>query len=101
MPEHTCTEQGRRKNDSVERHIVFAHKLHQLHIFGVLPPGLPVCYIVGCDADVADRRVKPHVENLVFISLPGDCCAPLEVSGDAADLQAISHPGLGHLRSML
>ncbi len=33
-------QQGGRKDDGVEGHIVLAHKLHQVHIFRVLPPRL-------------------------------------------------------------
>ena len=81
----------------MKRHIVLAHELNQLHIVGVLPPGLPVPHIVGGDADVPNGGVKPDIEDLVFIPGAGDCRTPLEVSSDAAHLQPIAHPGVGHL----
>lgn len=82
----------------MKRHVVLPHELHQLHIVGVLPPGLPVPHIVGGDADVADGGIKPDIEHLVLIPRAGDYCAPLEVPSDTAYLQPIAHPGVGHLR---
>ena len=82
----------------MEGDVVLAHELNQLHLIRVLPPGSPVRDIVGCDADVAYGRVKPDVEDLVLVPLAGYCRTPLQVTGDAPHLQAISHPGVGHLQ---
>lgn len=82
----------------MEGDIVLAHELHQLHLIRVLPPGSPVRDIVGCDADVAYGRVKPHIEDLVLIPWAGYGRTPLQVTGDAPHFQAISHPGVGHLQ---
>lgn len=40
--------------------------------------------IAGCDGNVSNRRVKPHVENFVFIFLQGNLRAPFQVTGDAS-----------------
>ena len=57
----------------------------------------PVVCIVGCDGDVADGRIEPHIEDLVLIARPRDLCAPLQVPGDAPQLQTIPHPCIGGL----
>jgi hypothetical protein len=49
---------------SVERHIILAHKLIQLHIFRILPPFLPLRCVARSDGDISYRRVKPDIENL-------------------------------------
>lgn len=38
-PRPPAAQQAGREDDGVERHVVLAHKLHQLHVFGRLPPG--------------------------------------------------------------
>ena len=88
----TCTQQSGREDDSVKRDVVLAHELNQLHIIGVLPPRLPVANIIGSDTDVADGSVKPDIEDLVLIAGAGNRCAPLQVTGDASDLESIPHP---------
>ena len=95
---HTCAQKRGWEDDSVERHIILAHELNQLHIVWVLPPGPPICHIVGSDADVTNGGVKPHIEDLVLIAGSGDCCTPLQVSSDAPHFQAIAHPGISHLQ---
>ena len=42
------------------------HELHELDVVGRLPPLAPARRVAGRDADVADRRVVPHVEDLLL-----------------------------------
>ena len=56
--------QGGREDDAVERHVVLGHELVELHLLGILPPLLPLLRVVGCDGEVADGRIKPHVKHL-------------------------------------
>jgi len=44
------------------------------------------------DADVADRRVEPDIEDLAFIALMRDRDTPIEVSGDGAGLEPLLEP---------
>lgn len=51
-----CCHQWTWENHGMERHIVFAHKLIQLHIFGVLPPFLPILSVVCGNGQITKRR---------------------------------------------
>lgn len=49
----------------MELDVVFAHELLLLHLL-VLPPVAPLVSLVRCDRDLADWRVKPHLEHFVL-----------------------------------
>ena len=53
------------KSTAVSKCVSLGHELEVLDPVGVLPPLLPLVRVAGRDADVADRRVEPHVEHLV------------------------------------
>lgn len=88
---------GTRKDHRMERHIVFAHKLVQLHIFWVLPPLFPFVGIVGSDARVTNRSIKPDVEHLVLVTLQRHRCTPFQVTRNAARLETFLQPRLGNV----
>lgn len=48
----------------VEGHVVLAHELYQFYILRAVPPLLPGVRVGGRDADVANRSVKPDIEDL-------------------------------------
>lgn len=85
---HTC----------VEGHIVLAHELIEGDLIGILPPLLPLIGIVGRDGGIADTGVEPHVDDLLLIPRQRHRHTPLEISRDAAGLQALCQPRLrdGH-----
>ena len=58
------TEQRTREYHAVERYVILGHEVCQLHLFWILPPFLPLSSIVGCDGDVADRRIIPDIKHL-------------------------------------
>ena len=47
------TKQGAWKHNSVERNVVFGHKLVELHFLRVLPPLLPLISVAGSDRQIA------------------------------------------------
>mmetsp|Transcript_23818 Transcript_23818/g.33561 ORF Transcript_23818/g.33561 Transcript_23818/m.33561 type:complete len:256 (+) Transcript_23818:1369-2136(+) len=78
----------------MERNVVFPHKLHQLNILRIFPPLFPLVCVVGCDGQVADRSIEPHVEDFVCKAIERNRCAPLQVSRDTARFQAVTQPAL-------
>lgn len=89
------------------------------HLLRVLPPPLPLVCVVGCDGQVPNGGVEPHVEHLggtyvssttwhqssatswvpppsthlVTEAIQGHRCAPRQVPCDAAWTQPIPEPG--------
>lgn len=53
----------------MERHIILAHKLIELHMFRVLPPLLPVRWIACSNRYISNRCIKPNIEDLNTIRL--------------------------------
>lgn len=52
----------------MEGDVIFTHELVKLHLFVVLPPFLPVVFVIGSgDGDIADGSVEPHVKHLVTV----------------------------------
>lgn len=76
----------------MERHIVLAHELIQLHILWISPPLLPVLGVVGCDGHIANASIEPHIHDFVIVSLKRNRCTPFQISRDTARLQAFSDP---------
>ena len=68
----------------MESDVVFAHELIEFDLAVVLPPLFPFIGIVGCDRDVTNWRIEPHVEYLLFVFVKRDWCSPFEISSDAA-----------------
>ena len=87
-----CAEERAGEDDGVERHVVLAHELHQLHVLRPPPPLLPRCGIVCGDGQVANRRVKPDVEHFVAEAVERHGRAPLQVACDAPLLEAVAQP---------
>ena len=85
-----------REDHSVEGDVILPHELVKLDILRVLPPLLPLLGVSGSDGDIADWSVKPHIEDLVLHVLEWHWGSPLQVTGDAAGLQALLKPGLGN-----
>jgi len=74
LPVALGSKQSAREKHGVELYVVFAHELLVLDLLGVtrLPPLPPAVSLVGGDADVADGRVKPHLEDLAGLVLERD-----------------------------
>ena len=110
----------------MEGNVVLCHELVQLDLVWILPPLSPLGCVAGSDRDVAvcnthtqthteslprsrDRHmipspnggVEPNVEDLLGEPLQWDGSAPVEVTTDAARLEAVSHPGRGDVESIL
>ena len=83
--------QHRREDDAVEYDIVFADEMYQLRVFA-LPVIAPHGRQLLSRRDVANGRVKPHVEHFAFCTLDGHRHAPGAVSGHGAGLQAGVYP---------
>ena len=79
----------------MERHVVLAHELHELHLARVLPPAFPFVHERGRDADVSDGRVEPHVEDLLLVARHRHGRPPGEVARDAPRLEAVAEPCVG------
>jgi len=92
--------------------IIFAHKLVQLDLFGVLPPFLPFISVVGSDGGISNKPVirktysekripnggiKPDVKDLVFVTVSGDLGTPFEVPGNAPRFQSFLEPSSGNI----
>ena len=89
-----------REDDAVEHYVVLADEVDEARC-GVLPPLLPRSPLLGlCVAkllgvrDVADWRVKPHVEHLAFCALYRYWDTPVEVACHSARLQIHVEPRL-------
>ena len=79
-----CNQSGG-KDDSVECDVVFSHELIKFNVIvWVTPPLLPLVIVVGCNWEVTDWRVKPHVENFVTVCFQWDRSSPFQISGDAS-----------------
>lgn len=84
-------QQCSREDHRVESDIILANELIQLHVgIACLPPALPLRQLCGCDADVANGRIKPHVEDLLLVAGNGDGGTPLQIAGDAALAQTVT-----------
>ena len=53
------------------------------------------------NGNIADGRVEPYIENLVFIAGLGYGYAPLEVAGNGAFPKAVADPCLGYLHGIV
>ena len=88
------------ENEAVEHDIVLADEVNEASVF-VLPPLLPVAPLLGIGiakllgvADVADRRVKPHIEHLAIGTLNGYWNTPVEVARHSTGLEVHVEPRL-------
>ena len=82
--------QNGRKNHAVKDDVVLADKVNEAGR-GVLPPGLPVVALelLG-GGDVAQGRVKPHVEHLAVGAFDRNRYAPIQIARHRARLQAVA-----------
>ena len=55
---------GSIRNECCFNQVSLCHELEVLYAVWVLPPLLPLVGVARRDADVADRRVEPHVKHL-------------------------------------
>lgn len=78
----------------MERNIVLAHELVELHLIRVLPPLFPLRGVVGGNRKITDRSIEPDVKHLVPESIQRDGYAPFEVTRDASRGQAGLEPRL-------
>ena len=90
----------RGEDDAVEHDVVLADEVDEARVL-LLPPLLPRAPAVGLGiaqflgvADVADGRVKPHVEHLALGTLDGHGDAPVQVARHGAGLQPVVEPRL-------
>ena len=91
-----------REHDAVEHDVVLADEVDQASRI-VLPPSFPS---VGEEflsvADIADRRIKPHIEHLALSALYRHWNTPIEVAGHRTWLQTVVEPALAlaiHVRT--
>ena len=86
--------QHRRKNNGVKDIIVLGIEVIELRVL-VLPVTLPSVGVTlyfspfSCCGNIADWCIKPYVEDLVSEAVLVDRRTPLEVSGNAAAVQAL------------
>ena len=83
-----------REHDAVEHYVILANKVNQAGR-RVFPPGFPSVgqQFLGV-ADIADRRIKPHIQHLALGTLNRHRNAPIEVAGHGTRLQTIVEPAL-------
>lgn len=78
----------------MERHVVLSHKLIQIDVrilFGN-PPFLELVGVGFQYRHVPDGRVEPHVEHFISEALQRHGHTPLQISGNATGLEALSQP---------
>lgn len=79
----------------MERHIVLAHKLIQRDLFGILPPFWVIfSQKIGCDWDIADGSIIPHIEYFLFVLLDRDTHSPFQIPSNTLLFQPHVGPGL-------
>ena len=54
----------RRENDRMEGNIVLGHEFVVDHLLLILPPAFPFFSVTSSDAQITDRCIEPHVEDL-------------------------------------
>lgn len=87
-PRLACTNQGWWENNSVERNVVFAHKLEKFNVLFILPPLLPFFSVKSCNWDITNWCIKPNIEHFITESFKRYRRAPLKVSRDTTTLEA-------------
>src|SRR5574344_1005356 len=81
-----------RKNDAMENNIVFTNKMQHSGI-RVFPPFLPIIWQkLFCVADISNRSIKPHIENLTFGTLNRHRNSPIEITAYSPWLQTHIEP---------
>merc|ERR1740139_800255 len=85
------SQHGAWEHNGVESQVVFAHELDKFDVFGVHPPLFPLVSVVGSDRDIANWRVKPHIENFVGVLFKWDGRTPFQVSGDGSGKETLLH----------
>src|SRR5690606_29476232 len=74
--------------DAVEYDIILTYEVYQLSIF-LLPVVAPHrCQLFG-SADVANRRIEPHIQHLTFGTRQRHGYTPVAIAGHGAGVQAI------------
>jgi hypothetical protein len=85
----------------VEGYVVLAHELEELDILRVLPPLLPILFIVvGCNAEIANWSIEPDIENLVLVLLERNRSTPLQIASDASASEAFFKQGRSKLNGI-
>ena len=88
-------DETRGEDDSMEGNVVLSHELVELY-FVVVPPPLRVVLLqeVGGDRNIANRRIEPNIEHLLFELLERQRDSPFQVSSYTLWLKPHVGPGL-------
>ena len=76
----------------MEWDVILSDELEEFSVLRIPPPILPVLCGIGCNGDISDRSIEPNVEHLLVITFLWYRNSPLQVTGYAPFLKAVTDP---------